>query len=377
MGGTGHAPPGPPSRGYQDAMTRTLLAFRRWAAVRLRAQATLAFAAAGLLFAQWSPASAQQNVTRQQYCFQLERQLADMFLGGRNRSEDISRIQQELQNADRAWRTAEARANRLNCYEQVLFFGRELRPTRECIRLDTEIRKAKDQLARLNAEQKRAREASRPNTSGRNDLIRALARNGCGQQYVEEARRLQPTFSFWGEPFNDDLEPPRAVFSTFRTMCVRMCDGFYFPVSFSTLSSRFSDDEALCQSQCAAPAKLFVHRNPGEEIEQMVSLDGVPYTALPHAFRFRQQVVNGCSCRPEEFSPDRIGQQQAGGQSAPPAMIGSGHVKPSMASAQFRDAPPAEQAGETGSTQKAAQNPPQNTGARDRAPEDGAEKDQP
>jgi hypothetical protein len=41
-------------------------------------------------------------------------------------------------------------------------------------------------------------------------------------------------------------------------MCVRLCDGFYFPVSFSTLGSRFPEDEAKCKDQCAAPAELFV-----------------------------------------------------------------------------------------------------------------------
>ncbi|MBD8892809.1 DUF2865 domain-containing protein [Roseibium litorale] len=96
---------------------------------------------------------------------------------------------------------------------------------------------------------------------------------------------------------------------TFRTLCVRTCDGFFFPVSFSTGKGQFSDDAARCGEICpAAETELFVHRNPGGLQEEMISLAGVPYTDLTNAYRYRTQIVEGCSCR---------GPARAGADSSP------------------------------------------------------------
>jgi hypothetical protein len=42
---------------------------------------------------------------------------------------------------------------------------------------------------------------------------------------------------------------------------------------------------------------LFAYRNPGEEIDQAVSINGTPYTQLPNAFKYRQAYNSSCSCR--------------------------------------------------------------------------------
>lgn len=88
---------------------------------------------------------------------------------------------------------------------------------------------------------------------------------------------------------------------TYRTMCVRLCDGAYFPISFSTSRNRFAHDEAVCASRCAAPARLFVMPNPGDEPEKMVDRSGRSYIALPTAFQFRRGMTPGCGCRPEAW----------------------------------------------------------------------------
>lgn len=86
---------------------------------------------------------------------------------------------------------------------------------------------------------------------------------------------------------------------TYRTMCVRMCDGFFFPVSFATGEEGFGRDAAVCRSMCpGAEAELFVHRNPGETVENLVSVTGMPYGDLPNANRFRVAYVEGCGCQP-------------------------------------------------------------------------------
>ena len=85
---------------------------------------------------------------------------------------------------------------------------------------------------------------------------------------------------------------------TYRTVCVRTCDGAYFPVSFATVPARFPDDERSCKALCpAAEATLFAYRNPGEDINQAVSISGQPYSALPNAFKFRTEFNPSCGCK--------------------------------------------------------------------------------
>ncbi|MBL6431759.1 MAG: DUF2865 domain-containing protein [Alphaproteobacteria bacterium] len=65
-------------------------------------------------------------------------------------------------------------------------------------------------------------------------------------------------------------------------MCVRTCDGFYFPVSFQPAARASAATRAICRSMCpGAEAQLFVHRNPGETVDNLVSVDGLPYTDQP------------------------------------------------------------------------------------------------
>jgi hypothetical protein len=79
---------------------------------------------------------------------------------------------------------------------------------------------------------------------------------------------------------------------------VRTCDGYYFPISYSTVPTRFADDQRTCQRVCpAAEAVLYSYRNPGEDIGQAVSVSGQPYTELPNAFHYRKDFSAACSCR--------------------------------------------------------------------------------
>jgi len=89
----------------------------------------------------------------------------------------------------------------------------------------------------------------------------------------------------------------------YRTMCVRLCDGYYYPVSFKARSGQLSDDEMRCNKGCyEAPTKLFYYSNPGGSIENMRALDGQRYKDLANAFRYRKEYVADCRCKPEPWS---------------------------------------------------------------------------
>ncbi len=91
---------------------------------------------------------------------------------------------------------------------------------------------------------------------------------------------------------------------TYRTVCVRLCDGYFFPISFATTPGRFAADEDTCHSRCRTPARLFVYPNPGGEPEQMVDVKGEPYTALKTAFLFRTTYNESCTCKPHPWEQE-------------------------------------------------------------------------
>lgn len=92
--------------------------------------------------------------------------------------------------------------------------------------------------------------------------------------------------------------------ATYRTVCVRLCDGYYWPISFATSPESFAGDAATCQRSCNAPARLFVYRNPGQQPEDMVDLSGRPYARLDTAFRYRTTYDAACQCRAEPWSQE-------------------------------------------------------------------------
>lgn len=87
----------------------------------------------------------------------------------------------------------------------------------------------------------------------------------------------------------------------YRTVCVRLCDGFYFPIKAATTSATFAEDEEACRSSCAAPARLFVYPTDTGSPEEMTDTAGRPYAKLPTAFLYRTTYDAACTCRPQAW----------------------------------------------------------------------------
>jgi hypothetical protein len=85
-----------------------------------------------------------------------------------------------------------------------------------------------------------------------------------------------------------------------RTLCVRTCDGYYFPISYSATRKRFKVDEFVCKAMYGgAGAELFVHNNAAPA-ETAVSLKGKPLAREPYAFAYRQTFNEGCHAELKE-----------------------------------------------------------------------------
>jgi Protein of unknown function (DUF2865) len=74
-----------------------------------------------------------------------------------------------------------------------------------------------------------------------------------------------------------------------RAVCVKLCDGSFFPLN--------GGGEATCASQCpGAPTQVFFLASGSDQIEDSAARNGQRYTALPVAFRYRTTVDNTCTC---------------------------------------------------------------------------------
>ena len=75
----------------------------------------------------------------------------------------------------------------------------------------------------------------------------------------------------------------------FATMCVRTCDGYYFPMSPTSSSADFDRDLKNCESTCpGTEMQLYYQHAVGEESETMISAaTGEPYASLPTAYLYR------------------------------------------------------------------------------------------
>ncbi len=93
-----------------------------------------------------------------------------------------------------------------------------------------------------------------------------------------------------------------------RTLCVRTCDGYYWPISYASSRSDFARDSQNCETMCpGTEVRLFTHRVPDQESEEMVDLAGKPYADMSTAFKYREagfQRPADCTCRaaPKNFS---------------------------------------------------------------------------
>jgi hypothetical protein len=243
-------------------------------------------------------------------CPRLEAQLATIDRGGSNdpaKDEQIRRYQDAAakQQADLDRLTAQAR--RMGCDSSgflSLFSGQSA----QCGPINHQIQQMRANLDQMTGslEQLRSGGLGADRDYQRRSVLTALAQNNCGPQYAQFANATSGPVGFLNSLFGNNnpgnLPPPGADMGppsgTYRTVCVRTCDGGFFPISFATVPARFADDEKTCKALCpATEATMFAYRNPGEDINQAVSVNGQPYTSLPNAFRYRTEYNPSCSCR--------------------------------------------------------------------------------
>ncbi len=235
-------------------------------------------------------------------CQRLEAQLTSLDRGNSDpaRAEQIRRTEEALNRQQFEVDRLVAQGRRIGC-ENFGFFSIFSNPPPQCGALNRQIGQQRSTLERMQNEFEQLQGGTTQRAAQRQSLLIALGDNGCGAQYRSAALAGQQGGFFdrlFGGNGGVSSAPAGPMGGTFRTICVRTCDGYYFPISFSASPDRFREDEQTCQRMCpAAEVTLYSYHNPGEEVAQAVSLNGRLYTELPTAFSYRKALNPACSCR--------------------------------------------------------------------------------
>ena len=315
----------------------------------------------GVALAACASLSLAQSSDQQIRCLQLQQELVSASQGGGANSDDIARIDKQIAQYDRVFQGTQAAMQDAGCFESFFIFGKALVRSPQCLNMNDRVEDARRQLTQLQ-QQRAALTGGGGNKRRQAELQQAMAQSGCGGQVRQPPRRGGLFDFFGGGQEEEPAQPETPIYRSidpngrYRSVCVRLCDGFFYPISFSTYASNLAQEAERCQSSCAAPAELYVYRNPGQEIEQAISLNGSAYVDLPVALKFRKAYVNGCSCKQAEYNPTEIEEAnkraEAEAASQPAKGKGKGKVAaipPAVPAPQAAATPPAGAGEVTGS----------------------------
>lgn len=265
-----------------------------------------------ILLKSTSVSSAQSN---SQVCLQLTAQLASLrnAIGANQNSKKFRQYDNAVRKQQQQIGKARRAARRNGC--TGLFKKRN----NQCRRITSSLKKMEANLASLKRTKASLAPNSGANTRKSQQIRRQLDINGCNgsgaqlaaQQPEKKSRRRTLLEQIFGvKTYNDrgygdygnDVDADNAFFArygTYRTLCVRKTDGYYFPISFSTVPERFDFDEELCQNMCpSSDVGLYVHRMPSQDSEDMVSYrTEIPYAQEPFAFAYRKSHNPENTCR--------------------------------------------------------------------------------
>jgi hypothetical protein len=291
------------------------------AAGRRTLRRAFALGAVVLTVATAAPALADSRL-----CRQLEAELAAAANPGGSAAlqkydDAISRQRDELIKARR-----QARGQR--CGFSLLGNG-----VKQCAALNATIEKMAINLDAL--QRKRSQLAGGGGERSRTRLLASLDANGCRDDAIAE-RRLPPAIDDGEDtpdrvtgfepmqPLDEDLEGRiRRVINggdgqdlqefgrSYRTTCVRTCDGYFFPMSYAASLADFERDQKECDARCpGTEMQVFFHEAdpkrvlaPGaDQSATMIStVTGTRYSELPSAYLYKSVDAprpKGCGCNP-------------------------------------------------------------------------------
>ena len=99
-------------------------------------------------------------------------------------------------------------------------------------------------------------------------------------------------------PQAEGPRPAGAPAPGLRPLCVRLCDGYYFPLPASSGPFAAAEEENACRALCpAASVAIYRLSARSEQVADATLASGEPYSALPTAFRYRSGGAPACACQ--------------------------------------------------------------------------------
>ncbi|HSG94234.1 MAG TPA: DUF2865 domain-containing protein [Afifellaceae bacterium] len=236
---------------------------------------------------------AAQSTATAQTCSELGRELSR--LGSGSSPENAGRYenyQQQWIEQSEALSRERSKARQANCSGRGFLFFRS-KPEPVCRQIIPRLRELRANVTRLDR-LRRQKPGGGPDRDRIARIRMIMLQNNCFDDFQMNSFRNRAEFETF---FNGEFDLETMPGFTFRTLCVRACDGYYFPISFSTTRDQFAYDQVTCESMCpGGPGELYYHDNPASASENMVSLHGVPYEDHPAAFQYRSKYDESCSC---------------------------------------------------------------------------------
>lgn len=253
-------------------------------------------------------------------CQQLEGALRQFDRNGdfrqmQNNSGAARQLQRDVQNA-------ESQYIREGCNDAARA-GQQL--TRQCQQIARAVLSLREDYAQVSQSVDTANAVAQQ----REAILQEMARFGCnaGSRATFSQDRQSVFDRVFGSTSEGDFTNGDMVdggdywgyqgYSTVRTVCVRLSDGYFWPISYSTLPDFVGNDAQQCQAACPnTPVDLYFYDNPGQEPEQMRNMSGSAYTSLPTAFAYRNQFDRSASCNvaPQSSGSIAVATAEEGGR---------------------------------------------------------------
>ncbi|WP_416796906.1 DUF2865 domain-containing protein [Ciceribacter azotifigens] len=198
----------------------------------------------------------------------------------------------------------------------------------ECVALSADIKRLDAEKQQLADRRDAARSGGTQRNEVRQKILDTMDANRCDDEPVEaDTTPADPPRT----PYLDMVAPrvgtdglPTGGWQNgagdLQTLCVRSCDGAFFPISSNTTPLTFRRDAELCRQMCPGiETELYFRSVTEPESGEMIStVTGRPYRQSPTAFSYqsrRKGEQPSCTCNLTDFY--RKMKEQAAGANVP------------------------------------------------------------
>jgi len=239
-----------------------------------------------------SPAAAESP-----YCTELRAQIGRAGAGSQ-----AGRFQAAAAKQRGEYARVAAKARALGCDRgQFLFFGEP--PPPQCGPINAQLNQLSGAIASF--------DRAVADDGGQRQALAARYEAECRNPQSAQARLARPR-NFFEELFgggpseNPAMMPPDEGLESGddtprggpMAICVRDCDGGFFPISYSARSSNLDDLASMCRALCPnAEVKLYT-ASQWKGVNSALSIDGEAYRDHPNARKFEKVYDPSCGCKP-------------------------------------------------------------------------------